>query len=281
MLMSQVSPAFKAGATPATFDGASKLTLHAEAIRARLIQISHSLSAYTTDEGGSGIFKITHGGKERFFPANWGFHSGPATNSAVYGMPPTLIPCNFKLSGGGLVQVDVTSTGGTQTGTLDGHVGIQYEAKGGASADVLAKSPLLVAVADGRFEYDAVAATTRQVLDGINTTTAGRIDAPEGARELVGLWLGVFKDGAVTAAQQVDGYIDIQANFDIGYQEYVLPSILPGLGTEVEGGAPSPGAFYPMSIPLPAGRASFFQIYANLHEAVTASVQVVAWLGFR
>lgn len=285
MLMSQVTPHFDAGATPNTFDGATTaiLTLHANATMARYVSISHSLSAYTTNESTQMMARLNQDNKFRFFPHLWGASSGPATNSSVKGMPVTLIPVEFKLKPGGTLRWDVTSTGGTQTGTFGTCIGIGYEAKGGASPDVLARFPNLVPVKDGLWEYDAVATATRQVLDGAGGAgNAGKLDVPEGMKELVGLFLSVTIDGAVTAAENVNGWADIESNLEIGFQEYPLPAIIPGAGTEVEGSVPSPGIFYPMSIPIPTGTAAWFKVYANIQTAVTTmTAQVVAWLGFR
>lgn len=285
MLMCQCTPHFDAGATPNTFDGAATaiLTLHANAMQARYVSISHSLSAYTTNESTQMVARLNQDNKFRFFPNLWGASSGPATNHAVYGQPPTLIPVDFKLKPGGTIKWDVTSTGGTQTGTHGACIGIAYEAKGGASPDVLAKFPNIVPVKDGLFEYDAVATATKQVLDGHGGAgNAGKMDAPEGARELVALFLGVQIDGAVTAAENVNGWVDIESNIDLGYQQYPIPSILPGGGTEVEGGAPHPGIFYPMSITIPQGTACWFKVWANIQTAVTTmTAQITAWLGFR
>jgi hypothetical protein len=285
MLMSQVAPHFDGGATPNTFDGSATaiVTLHAKAKRARYVSLSHSLSAYTTNESTQMVARLNQDNRFRYYPAQWGASSGPATNNALKGMPVTLIPVDFDLKPGGTLKWDVTSTGGTQTGTFGCALGIAYEANGAASPDVMARFPNLVPVKDGLWEYDAVAAATRQVLDGAGGAgLAGKIDVPDKIRELVALFVSVTVDGAVTAAENVNGYVDLESNLDIGYQQYPLPSVMPGAGTEVEGSVFTPGVFYPMSIPIPTGTAIWFKIYANLQTAVTTmTAQVTAWLGFR
>lgn len=285
MLMSQVTPHFDAGATPNTFDGAATaiLTLHANAMKARYVSLSHSLSAVTTNESTQMVARLNQDNKFRYFPHVWGASSPPATNSAVKGMPVTLIPVDIDLKPGGTLKWDITSTGGTQTGTHGACIGIGYEAKGGASPDILAKFPNIVPVKEGLYEYDAVAAATAQVLDGHGgSSNAGKIDVPDKMRELCALFVNTQIDGAVTAAENVNGWVHLESNIDIGYQQYPIPGLLPGAGTEVEGGVPSPGVIYPMSIPIPAGTASWFKIYANIQTAVTTmTAQVTAWLGFR
>jgi hypothetical protein len=283
--MCQTTPHFDAGATPNTFDGSATaiVTLHANAMHARYIALSHSLSAYTTNESTQMIARLNQDNKTRPFPHLWGASSGPATNSSVKGMPPNIIPVDFKLKPGGTLKWDVTSTGGTQTGTHGTCIGIAYEAKGGASPDVLAKFPNMVPIKDATWEYDAIATATEQVLDAHQGAgIAGKMDVPDGMRELVALFIGVQIDGAVTAAENVNGWLELKSNIDVGYQQYPLPAILPGAGTEVEGGVPSPGIIYPMSVPIPSGTATWFKAYANIQTAVTTmTAQVTAWLGFR
>jgi hypothetical protein len=107
------------------------------------------------------------------------------------------------------------------------------------------------------------------------------MNIPAQAKEIVGMLVMTAKDGAVTAAEQVDGYIDLWSDVETGEQEYPIPPILPGAGTEVEGGAPSTARYFPMHIgPLPS-TAVRVKAYCNLHEAVTNNVQVLVNLLWR
>lgn len=230
MLEAQVTTPFKAGATPLTFDGAARIVLGSKASMLRALILSNSLSAYTTDEGAQMLVEMSGDFKTKQFSADYGFHSGPATNHAAYGQPPTIIPIKQKVAGGDAIDFNISGSGATQTGTFDACIGVLYDGIGGApSQDVLAKMPILVAANSGVFNYDAVAATTRQVLDAINSAQGGAMTIPAGAKEIIGVKVGVFKDGAVTAAQNVDGYIDLWSSHEIGNQEYPMPSIMPGL----------------------------------------------------
>lgn len=158
------------------------------------------------------------------------FHAGPASNSAVYGYPATLIPLAIPCSGSEVFTVDVSSYGATQTGTLDCAISLLYRDHQSIPADVRHKMGSTVPVKGGVFEYDAVAATTRQVLDGYRgASVAGVMDIPPQAKEIVGMLTTTAKDGAVTAAENVDGYLDLWSDVEIGEQEYPIQPLLPGL----------------------------------------------------
>ena len=75
--------------------------------------------------------------------------------------------------------------------------------------------------------------------------------------------------------------MDLWSDYEIGEQEYPIPPMLPGAGTEVEGGAPSVSSYIPMHIgPLPSTSIRV-KAYANLHEAVTDNCQIAVNLLWR
>lgn len=266
-----------AGATPGTFDGDIDISVSGDAVKALWLALAHTLSAWTTDEGGGMVLRA----KSKSFPevefvdrSVW--HSGPATNSSTKGMEPTLIPVDLKLSGGGTVTINLTSFGITQTGTINATIGVLYQSRGAVPPDILSGLP--VHAVDGGALWDLVSGTARQLLDAVKS---GVLEFPSGLKEICGMTVLCAKDAAVTAAKPAYGNVEVKSTtHSIGEQFYPFPAMLPGIGTEVEGGVPSRGIYYPMHIPL-MGKASKFQIYANMAEAVTGGVQILAALHAR
>lgn len=267
----------KAGATPTTFDGALGVSVSGEAQKALWLAIAYTLSAWTTDEGGALALRA----KSKSFPElefldKSAYHSGPATNSSTKGMEPSLIPVELPLNPGGTVTFNISSTGLVQTGTLNATLGVLYQSQGAIPPDILSGIP--VHAKDGGVLWDTVSATARQLLDAIDS---GVIELPTGLKEICGMTVVVAKDAAVTAAKPVYGNVEVKSTtHKIGEQFYPIPAMLPGIGTEVEGGIPSRGIYYPMHIPLGL-KASKFQIYANMAEAVTDGVVIHAGLHAR
>ena len=254
-----------AGATPLTFDGALRISPARAAKRLVWIASVYTFSAWTAEEGGGMLYKVKSSKfTEQLFKHKTMFHSGPATNSSTKGMPVELEAVDFPM-GGETIDFNIAPTGATQTGTLNATFGILYEAKGGIPPDIL--SGVRVRAKGSIAEYDVVAGAARQVLDALaGSDGIGNMEIPTGFKEICGMKLGVAKDDAVTAAKPSYGFVDLKGDIQLGEQEYPFPSMIPGIGTEVEGGVPSESIYYPMHIPL-GGEGANIQAFANPAEA--------------
>ena len=187
------------GATPNVFDGETTATLHPDSTQIVGYILGYSMSAVTADEGGSVVFEIAGDNfKESKIVHPTSFNSGPATNHSIQAVPSVFIPWDQKVSGGEVITGKITQTGGTQTGTLNGHVGIVYRDHQGIPADILARMPDIVASRRGVFEYDLVTDAVRAVLDGHKGAgVEGRMTIPAESKEVSGMLITMAKDGAV------------------------------------------------------------------------------------
>lgn len=244
--------------------------------------LGYSEAAVTTDEGASVVFEISGGNfKESYIVHPTSFSSSPATNNDIKHIPSVFMPWDQPVSGGELITAAISNTGGTQTGAFEGHVGVVYRDHGSIPPDILARMPGLVAPKRGVFEYDLVTDAVRAVLDAHGgAALEGKMTIPAEAKEVCGMLITMAKDGAVTAAENMDGYIDL-VGASLGQQEYPMPSWLPGIGTEVSGVAPGTAMYYPMHLPTTKHLAYTIQAYANLDTAVGADVQVTCNLYWR
>lgn len=229
------------------------------------------------------MFKISGTSfKESYLVHPSSFNSGPATNASIQAVPSVFIPWDQKVSGAEVVTAAISCTGGTQTGAINGHVGIVYRDNGSVPPDILARMPNLVAAKRAVFEYDLVTDAVRAVLDGHKgAALEGKMTIPAEAKEVCGMLITMAKDGAVTAAENMDGYIDLVGSTSLGMQQYPMPSFLPGLGTEVDVPAIATCQYYPMHLPTTKAQAYTVQAYANLDTAVGADVQVACNLFWR
>jgi hypothetical protein len=267
----------RAGATPYTFDGDQDLQLNDKAKRLVGMLVSHSLSTYTTDEGVGMVVRLkssSNWSHEIEVPAGMVFPAGPATNNAVKLAPAEFIPLDLELAPNTVITVDITTwAGATQTGTNDVTITLLYD-DGNTPADILAAMSNIVGMKGCGWGYLAAnAATTRAAL---STFTI-----PSHAREIIAGKFLLVHDTAVTASEEITGYIEIDLGITgQGDQHYAINGGSPNLGTEVEGGVPEIMPFVPMHIPLP-GKEITVKPYINAYSTITGGAQVLCALAWR
>lgn len=265
------------GATPGTFGGGMTIQMSHEARKLLGLIISNSFSAYTTDEGGTLLmqYALSSGliSGNQYLVAGLPWNSGPATNHATWTRPQDIVPLDIDLRGNEILSLDVSNSGGTQTGTLDGTFGAQYANGQLPPSDWMIKYPNPVHFKGSAMNFNsAITATTESLLQSHKST--GNNTIPSIARELVACRGVMAADTAVTAAEEHTGHFRIDGTIpNLGKQKFPSNSLDPGAGTEVEGGAGHMVPWIPIHIPLPATDVTL-QYYYQLYGASTGGVTV-------
>lgn len=276
----------RAGATPHTFDGNGTIRFNDKARRITGISIGQSQSIYTTDEGFVMAVKLSENAgltsKAPIFIMGWTMDAGPATNHAAQSYPPDYIPLDIPVAPSSTMRVDLsTVAGAVQTGTHDCQITIHYDA-GDTPRDILnaaAGCSGIVPVKGGTYGYvTALATTTETALAGNGST----LNIPGIAKEIVGLAACKVLDTAVTQSEEIGGKVRFEFSgiSDQGKQEYPLSGGTPNLGTEVEGGNPSPIRRLPMYLPCPGSEVQTSG-YITFMSAITGGADVAINLLWR
>jgi len=274
----------RSAATPGTYDGGGSVTLSDKARRILAVIMSTSMSTQTADEGGQPILKLSSDSIASLATTAYILYgipdmSGPATNASCFILPYEIIPLNLPCAGNNKLSIDATSTGATQTGTYDQTHGVMY-------CDVMpppdwqAKFPNCVPAVSGVANWQAIATTTETKLATHESSSDNRI--PSQAREIIAIKPNISKDGAVTAAQEMIGYVRLEGSgFGFGTSKWPTNGIVGGLGTEVDLNGPHLCPYIPCHMgPLPAADI-IVTMYINLYGAVTGSVQAACGLLWR
>jgi hypothetical protein len=265
----------QAGATPLTFDGAQTARFNDEAKTLVAMVVSHSLSARTTDESIGMLVRLgsTNWAGFRYFAAGLVATGGPATNCSAKHGPATVTALNIPIRPNTTMSVDITTViGATQTGTNDVTIDFIYD-DGGTPRDIIENIARCnnglnpVAAVGGTFNYDAAVATTARTAMTYNN--AAEFNIPAQATEIIGALVGVALDGAVTADENLNGYIEFEFGIPMATDQKVpLLSNIPQDGTEVDGADWGTWSFIAMHVPLPDREIQAYA-YTHLYEAVT------------
>jgi hypothetical protein len=265
----------RGGATPHTYDGAVTVSLNSMARRIIGLTLSHSISVRTTDEAVGMVVRLSSSewNGNRYFGMGFGGTMGPATNSSQQSVALDYMPFLQPVAANSDIVVDITTVlGATMTGTNDITLIIHYDS-GDTPVDVLqaaaAKSGLPYNIRGGNYVYTAAqTGTAETALTGNNTEVA---NIPAEAKEIVGSRQLSATDGALTADEEITGYV--RWDFGIpeqGDQRSPIPALVPGDGTEVDTGAVANWSHSPMYLRLPS-KLVVTRGYINLYGASTGN----------
>ena len=229
----------RAGATPQTFDGAQTLRLNERAKKIVSLEMSQSQSVRTTDEGSAVVVRLSSSNwnGNRYFLIGNSLVGGPATNCSVGGAVKDIIALDIDVQPNTTVLVDITEAlGATQTGTHDVVIEFTY-ADGAIPADVKAAIEGRAgcpSVKGGTYNY--IAGQTLTAETPLTANAGALVNIPSEANEIVGIGTAAELDGAVTADEEIAGFIRTDYGLtNQGDQKYTIPGSMPGDGTEVDG----------------------------------------------
>lgn len=286
--MSQVQKAFAtykrhltgltAGVTASTYGTAVSDTLPTWAKAVLGVAVIHVLPTVTAAEGKS--LKVRFNAKSiginnAEFETGNVTTSAPATNESGYANIVDFIPLDWKCSGGESVSVDAAPLGASTAGDL---VELSWLVTNDPSG--LPKK-FYEALVNGKcMPFRSGSVVDAQQLTTVRTAlTAIKIDS--WAEAVVGVRLDVVKTGAITAAEEGIGVLDIDNPF---VTDFTIPACFASsatLGTPVGTGIYGNRVPYlPCYIPL-SGKEETFTPYIILRTAITTDNRVSAALAWR
>lgn len=253
------------------------LTLNSKARKIHAIINVGSDPTYTTAEGGASVIRLNstsiQGLANRDFLSGPVTTSGPATNSSGQGMIQDIIPLDLDVSGNEDIDVSAYPTTTLTTARLH-EVGILYS-DGSVPSDWLMKFPNPLPM-KGADEVNASQLTTTE-------TGLTAITVPSWAKALVAVRPIVHKTGAITAAEEVQGFFRLTSTIaDFGVQEFPTNALGATLGTPVGTGMYHDRIppWIPIYIPT-TGKNESVTPAINLRTAVTTANRVTFGLAWR
>lgn len=267
----------RGGATPDTYDGAGSLVLNQKAAKLEALIVSNSLSIYTVDESNGMAVQLggTNFITDMRIPAGWISNAGTAANVSPVTLGPDIIPIDKVVSKNTTVEIDLTTIlGATQTGTHDVTIGLLYS-DGDVPSEIVSKIPNIVGMGGCNVTRDSAVTTTAE-------TPAPTFTIPAWASEIIGGKFLMALDTAVTASQELTGYIRLELGVTeaSSEQKYPLVGGYPNLGTDVDGAQAAIPNWTPMYIPLP-DREITVRSFTNLASAMTGGVEIAISLAYR
>ena len=275
----------RAGATPYTFDGEQTGRFNDKAKKLVAMAVSMSLTAVTTDEAVGTVIRInsTNWTGNRYFSGGF-IHASPnTTNKSATPVHVTTTWLDIDITPNTTFNVDITTViGAIMTGTVDVTIDFIYD-DGQTPQDIINGIGSIaqqgVAAKGGQFNYLAALADTAETPMTLNNTSQANI--PADAIEIIGIESAYALDTAITASQELTGKI----RFDFGVQGQgdqfaLMNGGSPGLGTEVDSGAPAYWSKQPFYLKVP-NREIQVRAFANAYGDVTGGADLAYVLLWR
>jgi hypothetical protein len=266
------------GTTVDTFGTSANVILNSRAKKILAVIAIAVDQTFTAAEGSAIRLRMNSSGVKDFAgPADWMVGSletsGPATNSSGQGALQEITPWDITTVGGETLTFDAAPTSTITTARLL-EVTILYS-DGNVPQDIIDNLPSPPVRIKGAFTVDASQLTTVP-------TALASITVPGWAKEIVGCKAVMHKTGAITAGEEVLGFMNLTGTIaDMGVQRYPTNGIGATLGTPVGTGqyeARIP--WLPMHIPTP-GKDITITPNVNLRTAVTTANRVAFTLAWR
>ena len=195
------------GTTNGSFGTSGTVTLSAEARYVLAVINVGADPTYTTAEGAASIIRLNSnslGITNAAYITGPYTTSGPATNSSGQGMVQDIIPLDIEAKGNEVITIDYSTTADITTARLH-TAAILYSDDELPEQKWRDKFPNIIGSLGGDFRQSSQITTTRTQIG-----TTG-IEWPSWAGEIIGVRAGVLKTGAITAAEEVLGVVELQS----------------------------------------------------------------------
>lgn len=261
----------RAGATPQVFDGNQSITLKDSAKKLVGIEVSHSLSTGTVEEGFAMMLRLQspNWAGSHYFIMGGTNQASTNTNTAASGLMVDLLALDIDVQPNTTITVDITTVAGAvQSGTHDVTIVLLID-DGNTPQDVLDAlrgGNHIVPAKGGSFGYTTALTTAdRTALTG-NLTT---LNVPPVAEAIIGAVALMILDTAVTANEELGGKIEVETGIEgQGTQEIPLNGGNPEIGNAATGSNMTLVKRLPMYIETP-NREIQIKAFVTPYSAIT------------